>query len=90
MVNITKRSVNTYKILSVISDNPAFLFGEFKESRIKHGMSTARFEKCFKCNHRFTNDEPVYFACVSQKGNVFFCKDCADECSKEIRKAPTD
>jgi hypothetical protein len=78
-VNITKRSVHTYKVLQALSAAPVFVYGEFKKSRLKHGMSIARFEKCFGCNHAFADDEPVFFGCVEGKGNIFFCKECAEK-----------
>ena len=82
-MKITKKSTNTYNVLQVNSDKPAFVFGEFKEIRAKHGMSISKFEKCFACNHYFTNDESVYFACIEKKGNRFFCKDCAEKYKAE-------
>lgn len=84
-MKITKHSTSTYEVLTAKADEPIFQYGNFKESRLKHGMSISRFEKCFSCNHHFTNDEAVYFGCVSGKGNIFFCKSCAEKYNTEAK-----
>ena len=60
-MNITKHSTNTYKVLQAFANKPIFRFGNFKESRLRQGMSISLYEKCFACNHRFTDDEQTYF-----------------------------
>lgn len=82
-MNITKHVTKTYKVLKAIADKPIFVYGEFKAIRLKRGMSIARFEKCFACNYDFKDDESVYFGCVKGKGNIFFCKICAEKYNTE-------
>lgn len=79
MAFITKKTSHSYEVLVAIASNPAFVFGDFVRTRKKHGMKTAPFEHCFGCGHSFTDDENVYFGTVKGKGNIFFCKDCADK-----------
>jgi len=82
-MKITKTTTISYEILKVIADKPVFVYGEFKEIRLKRGMSIARFEKCFACDHSFVDDEPVYFGCVKDRGNIFFCRTCAEKYDTE-------
>ena len=88
-MNITKRSTHTYRVLKSMSEKPIFFYGKFKETRLDHGMSIARFEKCFACNHAFADDEPVFFGCVEQKGNIFFCEKCAKTYDEEAAHGTT-
>jgi len=82
-MNITKRYTNSYEVLKSIADKPIFIFGDFKDIRLKNHMSIAKFKRCFACSHPFVDDEGVYFGCVKGKGNVFFCKSCAEEYNTE-------
>jgi hypothetical protein len=82
-MKITKTTTISYEILKAIADKPIFIYGEFKQIRLVRKMSIARFEKCFGCNHAFKNDEPVYFGCVKDRGNIFFCKTCAEKYNTE-------
>ena len=78
-MNITKKYSKTYKVIKVIASEPFMKFGKFIEIRKMRGISTAKWKKCFACNHSFTEDEDVYMGTVSQKGNIFFCKSCAEK-----------
>ena len=82
-MKITKTTTKAYEVLKAIAEKPVFVYGEFKEIRLKRGMSISRFEKCFDCSHSFADDEPVYFGCVEEKGNIFFCKSCAEKNNTE-------
>jgi len=76
-MKIVKTTTNSYDVLFVNADKPIFVFGDFIKTREKHGMSTAKFKKCFCCGHSFKDDEDVYFASIEHEGNMFFCHDCA-------------
>ena len=80
-MKITKHTTTTYELLQVFAYES--IYGSFKESRLRHGLSISRFEKCFACNHHFTEDESVYLGCVKVKGNFFFCKSCAEKYNTE-------
>jgi hypothetical protein len=82
-MKITKTTTISYEVLQAKADEPIFTYGEFKESRLKHRMSISRFEKCFGCDHSFADDEPVYFGCVKDRGNIFFCKTCVEKYDME-------
>lgn len=82
-MKITKVTTISYEILKAIASKPGFVYGEFKEIRIKLEMSIARFKECFGCDHSFTDDEHVYFGCVKDRGNIFFCKNCAEKYNTE-------
>ena len=83
IMEIVKHTTTTYEILKVIADKPIFVYGKFKKIRLERGMSISRWAKCFSCNHVFKDDEPVYFGCVRNKGNIFFCKDCSEKYNTE-------
>lgn len=38
---------------------------------------------CFKCHHKFDDDEYIYLGIV-KGGNRIFCKACAEQISKEL------
>ena len=84
-MNITKKYSNTYKVIHAIASKPFMKFGEFIEVRRRHGMSTARWEKCFGCNHDFADNEDVYVGTVTEKGNIFFCKSCVEKYNTEVK-----
>ena len=84
-MNITKKYSKTYNVIHAIASKSFMKFGKFMEIRKRQGMSTARWEKCFACNHDFAEDEDVYMGTVSQKGNIFFCKSCVDKYNTEIK-----
>jgi len=85
-MNITKKYSNTYRVIHAIANKPFMPFGEFMGTRKRMGLSTERWEKCFACNHGFTEEEDVYIGTVSQKGNIFFCKSCVEKYNTEIEK----
>ena len=66
-------------MLKAILGKPVFTFGKFKEGRKKYNLPISKYEKCFFCNHLFTDGEEAYLGCVSGKGNIFFCKSCAEK-----------
>ena len=79
MAAITKTTTRSYEILTAVASKPIFVFGEFIRIRKKRGLKTRRFEHCFGCGHGFKDEENVYFGAVKRKGNIFFCKACADK-----------
>lgn len=82
-MNITKKYSNTYEIIHAIASKPFMKFGKFIEARKRRGMSTVMWDKCFGCDHDFTDDEDVYVGTVTEKGNIFFCKSCVEKYNTE-------
>ena len=74
-MKITKTTVKSYDV-KFYPNAIDWTFGTFREKREKHGQSTKRFERCFCCGHKFSDDEKVVFITVSGKGNLFGCSDC--------------
>ena len=82
-MNITKKYSSSHEVIHAIASKPFMKFGKFMEVRRRNGQTTASWERCFACNHDFTEDEDVYFGTVAKKGNIFFCKSCADKYNTE-------
>jgi len=85
-MNITKKYSGTYEIIHAMANKPFMKFGKFIGVRRRRNMSTARWEKCFGCDHGFADDEDVYVGTVTKKGNIFFCKSCVEKYNTEEKR----
>jgi hypothetical protein len=73
----TVTKTNIHEITYCSSKKSFMKWGHFKKIRTEHGQSISLYKKCFSCDHKFEDDEDIYVATVTQKGNVFFCLDCS-------------
>lgn len=80
---ITKTRVETFKVLRAYASEPYMKFGTFIKQRKHHGLSTEKWEKCFACEHAFEDDEDIYLGSVTRRGNIAFCKSCAEKYNTE-------
>ncbi len=75
---IEKHIVKKYEV----TDIARFLkYETFLGGRI--GMKNTP-KTCFKCGHKFTNDEYTYLGIVKGDKNRIFCEECAEEIRKVL------
>ena len=79
MIVKTITTTRNYEAVFVDGQNPAFVWGQFKEIREKGGMQTKPFESCFACDHKFLDDENIFVCSIKSVGNRFLCKNCAEK-----------
>ena len=84
VIKITKK---TYKVLHAV-DKPFLKFGQFRKSRESIGLPVQRL--CFNCNHKFKEDDDVYFVMLKGTFNKLFCKECNDKALADLRKEAHD
>lgn len=80
VIKITKK---TYKVLHAV-DKPFLKFGRYRKSRESIGNSVQRV--CFNCNHKFKEDDDVYFVMLKGTLNKLFCKNCNDKALADLRQ----
>lgn len=85
-MNISKVTKFEYNVIAVNAEKPFMKWKPFKDVRLKSGMKIKPYEKCFDCEVCFSDDDDVYFCTVSQKGNRFFCKQCAEKWDRELKQ----
>lgn len=84
-MKITKTSAKTYEVLGIYPYPPTW--GKFKATREKYHLPVAKFERCFSCNHKFSEDEKLYVMVVKPEGNKLVCEKCAEKYKQEANHA---
>lgn len=81
----TEVITNTYKVTDVSpEDGITFDFAETKNKSKKLGIKwPLKEDNCKKCKKAFQKGDRMYLA-ITDKGNVFICKDCAKQLRKEL------
>ena len=74
-MEITKTRTSVFKFLWVALDK----FHYTKEFRKIRAKAKYKASSCFKCNHKFTDDETISIAAFVGKPNRMLCHDCAVE-----------
>lgn len=80
VIKITKK---TYKVLHAV-DKPFLKFGRYRKAKESIGHSVQRC--CFNCNHKFNDDDDVYYVMLKGTLNKLFCKECNDKALKDLAK----
>lgn len=75
-MEIIKITTHKYDVTFYPFSPMVFIWKDFKRIRKAHGMSTANFDHCFCCDHKFNEDEKLVVVNVKGKGNRFACQDC--------------
>lgn len=76
-----------YECMNAV-DKPFTKFGKFRETRERLGLKVQR--RCFKCGHKFKEDEDIYLAMFRGTLNHFLCKNCNDKALSDIQKGGQD
>ncbi len=83
-MEITKTRTSTYKFLWVALDK----FHYTKEFRKIRDRAKYKASSCFKCNHKFSDNEIMSLAAFVKKPNRMLCHDCAVEVKAALDAEP--
>lgn len=82
-MEVIKIIKNVYQVTQA-SEKPFMKFGTFRETRERLGLSVER--RCFRCGHKFKDDEDIYLVMLKGTLNKFFCKECNDKALKDLKE----
>lgn len=78
---ITKTTIKRYEVTQIAR----FLkYDVHKEARTRYSLSLQK--TCFKCGHKFQDEEYTYIGMIKGSLNQLFCKDCAEKIAKSLGK----
>lgn len=77
-----ERVIKTTYTVECPMDKPVFNFGDFRDTREKHGTMKQYFRTCFMCKKKFEDGDGVYLAAVSGTGNRLVC----EKCNQKVRE----
>lgn len=86
-MEVIKIIKNAYQVTQA-SEKPFMKFGTFREARERLGLSVER--RCFRCGHKFKDDEDVYLILFRGTLNHLFCNNCNEQALNDLRKGGGD
>ena len=82
-MKITKTTTTTYDV-NIFGDF-RMTWGKFREARERMGLNTSKLQKCVICSKQFKDNDSLYIASVTKKGNRFVCEACYQKHGKESK-----
>lgn len=82
-MEVIKIIKNAYQVTQA-SEKPFMKFGTFRETRERLGLSVER--RCFRCGHKFKDDEDIYLVMLKGTLNKIFCKECNDKALEDLKE----
>ena len=78
-MEITKVTTRKYDVKFYPNSPIKFVWKDFKRIREINKQSISKFDHCFCCGHKFSDEEKLIVVTVKGEGNRFACQKCLEK-----------
>lgn len=78
-MEITKVTTRKYDVKFYPNSPIEFVWKDFKRIREINKQSISKFDHCFCCGHKFSDEEKLIVVTVKGEGNRFACQKCLEK-----------